>query len=485
MNSAATRVQPTATREVGPGAPVTFNQDRHLRVEGFASRVSAGYVRGTHGRICLRLEGDVDPGRIERALAAVVGRHAALQVSFSRSGERRRMSEPAREDVLWTPYAMSIDPAAAVSLHVETLDGLEREARELRYQELASEAVGGRFDLSRAPLMRAVLFSFGRRSYVLLVVVHHLVSDEVSLQILRRELKTLCGSADGEAAGLPDVERQYPDFARWERRFAESGRFDRSVAYWRDRWAEFRTARVGYRNLPFRRPGGDREAGGGLVGIRFDGATSGRLRSFARRARITLCMLFIAGLGAVLHRYTGQPRLALWLGFANRMEKGTRNMVGWLANTHIVGFDCSDDPSGWELLECVRAAVLEGHVHQHVPLPLLWRLTGLPPRYTDGGVAFEAIQAFGGGGSEGLGGARARRTGVPHVGREEELRIRLEEAGGVIHASATYPASRLSRRDVGALLDDVRRALVQMVGDPANRLSSLDLPRSKGEAGFP
>src|SRR5207245_7967781 len=100
------------------------------------------------------------------------------------------------------------------------LSDLDEPAREAEAQRRAAEEGRRPFDLSRGPLIRASLLRLGAQEHVLLVTMHHIVSDDWSVGVFVRELSALYGAfVEGRPSPLAELAIQYADFARWQRKW--------------------------------------------------------------------------------------------------------------------------------------------------------------------------------------------------------------------------------------------------------------------------
>ncbi|HZI13363.1 MAG TPA: condensation domain-containing protein, partial [Myxococcus sp.] len=167
----------------------------------------------------LRLEGEVDAAALERAFTALVRRHESLRTTF----------EP-REG---GPVQI-INPAAPCRLAVEDLRHLPPREREAEALRLAREEARRPFDLSRGPLLRTRLLRLAEREHLLLVTLHHIISDGWSTAVLIREVARLYEAfCQGRPSPLPELPLQYADFARWQREHLHGEVLERQLAWWK------------------------------------------------------------------------------------------------------------------------------------------------------------------------------------------------------------------------------------------------------------
>ena len=170
----------------------------------------------------LRLTGSLRPEALERTLAEVVRRHAALRTTFRTVEER--------------PVQVIHSPADGFTLACVDLGDLGAGHQEAELRRLREEQTWTPFDLGQGPLLRMILLRLGAEDWGLLLTVHHIVADGWSMQVLSRELATLYGAfSRGEEPSLPELPIQYADYAVWQRERLSGEVLAEQIAYWRER----------------------------------------------------------------------------------------------------------------------------------------------------------------------------------------------------------------------------------------------------------
>ncbi|MGH7972231.1 MAG: condensation domain-containing protein, partial [Limisphaerales bacterium] len=296
-----------------------------------------------------RLEGRLNVPALEAAIGAIVARHEALRTVFSTcGGQPRQMVLAAKGTPLpVTDLSVSLDPETKLS------ETLQLEARR-------------KFDLVSGPPVRAHLFRLGPEEHVLLLKLHHIISDEWSMKVFLDELAAHYQAVlSGNPVKLPDLPIQYADFAVWQRGLFSSDPSSQSINYWR---AKLRGPRA-VLDLPTDRPRPPRQS--------YDGATLFsevpedlliRLKELAGQEHLTLFMVLTATFKALLHRYTRQTDLLIGSPVSGMARMETERLIGFFVNTLTLRTDLEGDPSFLGLLQRVRDTVLEAYAHQETPL---------------------------------------------------------------------------------------------------------------------
>ncbi|MEO7327862.1 MAG: amino acid adenylation domain-containing protein, partial [Minicystis sp.] len=298
----------------------------------------------------LRITGPLDVTALARALAAIVERHEILRTTFvAVEGRPTRIIHA------------SLDLPLPVR-ELRPLDAAEREA--CIVEEVAAERLRP-FDLARGPLLRAHLCRFDDDDSLLLLTVHHIVSDAWSRGILDRELSLLYRAfARGEPSPLPALALQYADYAAWQRRLLEGSAGERRLTYW---LAQLRGAPSEI-DLPTDRPRGARlSSRGGQRARPLPKDLGQALQVLSRREGVTLFMLGLAAFVTLLHRLGAGPDLVVGTPIENRGRVEIEELIGFFVNTLALRATLSLELPFTELLAQVKATCLGAYAHQDLP----------------------------------------------------------------------------------------------------------------------
>jgi amino acid adenylation domain-containing protein/non-ribosomal peptide synthase protein (TIGR01720 family) len=329
--------------------PLSFAQERQWFLDQL---VPDRPVYNIH--VALRMVGWLDTRALRRSLNALVRRHEVLRTVFAAVEGRP---------------AQVILPRLTIRLPVIDLESLHRDERQAESRRLSTSEARRPFDLERGPLLRARLVRLAAEEHVLLITMHHIVSDGWSASVSARELAALYDAyRSGEPAALPEPPIQYADFAVWQRAWLQGEELERQLAYWRRQLAG--APRV--LRLPADRPRPTAHSyEGATQQFTLPPALSLRLKELSRREGVTLFMTMLAGFQMLLLRYTGQDDLVLGSPIAGRMRTETEGLIGFFVNTLVLRTDLSGDPPFRELLRRVREVCLEAYTHQDLPFEKL------------------------------------------------------------------------------------------------------------------
>ncbi len=431
--------------------PLSFAQERLWLMDQLVS--GSGAYNIPHA---LRFRGVLCVGVLERALGEVVRRHEVLRSRFVVVGGR-----PVVRVGGWGGFGLSV---VDVSGEVDPVGAARvvsvREAREP-------------FDVGRGPLVRGVVVRLGEFDHVLLLTVHHIVSDGWSSGVLAREVGVLYEAfRRGGGSPLVPLGVQYGDFAVWQRGWLRGEVLAGQLGFWRERLAG-----VSVLELP-----GDRVRPGVLSGAgcteRFvvSSVVAGRLVGLAGRLGVTLFMVLVAGFCAALCRVTGQDDIAIGTAVSGRTRTETENLIGFFVNTLVLRTDVSGDPTFRELLGRVRETALSAYAHQDVPFDQV--VQGIAREGNEPQQFIRAVLQI----DESLGelpeldGVTVERWDVDKGQPKFPLVITVWPEDGTLVAGVEYAVDWLTRDEVHLLWDRFAEALAEMCHD---------LERPVGSAGTP
>ncbi len=370
----------------GRDLPLSFAQERLW----FLDRLDPGsptYNIPT----AVRFGGDLDLAVLAAALDELARRHASLRTTFALA---RTGAELAPVQVIAPP---SRRPRP---LPVADLSGLPPARREAEAHRLAAEEAARPFDLERGPLLRTAVLSLGRGAggRIVLLTMHHIVSDGWSMEVLTRELSALYGAfALGLPSPLPPLPIQYADFALWQRSWLQGEVLARQIDFWKETLGGAATL-----DLPTDLPRPPLQTYRGLSrGEAMPCGLRSALASLAERSRATPFMAYLAGFAALLGRLADQEDVSIGFPIANRTRSELEGLIGFFANTLVLRADLSGDPGFGELLARVREAAKGAYAHQDIPFEKVVEVLQ-PARDRSRTPLFQAMFTF-----EGGGGARA------------------------------------------------------------------------------
>ncbi|MCL6589230.1 MAG: amino acid adenylation domain-containing protein [Firmicutes bacterium] len=292
--------------------------------------------------------GEPDPARMETAIRQLIHRHESLRTSFHLNGDA---------------LVQVIHPVT--EFHLEVAEAAPGQMAVLQSQFIQP------FDLSRAPLFRAKLLKLtGENGSLLLMDMHHIISDGFSIGIITRELMDLY-----QGRTLPELRIQYKDYCAWIWKWMQSGDFARQESYWRNTFA----GEIPLLNLPldFERRAGQAPSGGTYRIIITRNEVTRNLESFALRRRVTLNTLFIAVYSLLLAKYSGQDEIIVGSVVSGRNHPELRHLVGIFVNTLPLRIEVPQEVTFTQYLAGVARTISSAYDNQDYPFEMLVQALGL------------------------------------------------------------------------------------------------------------
>ncbi|MFF5228395.1 condensation domain-containing protein [Dactylosporangium sp. NPDC000521] len=319
--------------------------------------------------LVLDLTGPMRPSAFAEAVNDVVAHQPGLRGTFVEVG-----GQPVQR----------IQPHTGIDVPVHDLTGLDDAAREAERGRLEHDIAYTGFDITRGPLLRARIIRLGAERHQVQLLFHHLVTDEVSMTLLMRDLGIAYEArAAGREPALPRHEVGFAALARAEQELLDGPEGERLRRFWARELAGAPALR-----LETDRPRGDKARFRGEFLERPVSAAAARtLRDVATAGRTTPFTVFCAAVAVLLHRLSGQDDIVIGIPTANRTQRGADQLIGCFLNVVPVRLDLSGDPRFDELVRRVGAAVLRAYEHQQAPFADIVqtvgprRVTGVHPIY--------------------------------------------------------------------------------------------------------
>ncbi len=409
--------------------------------------------------LVIHLTGRLDVSALRLALKLLVERHEALRTTFQ---------------------TVDGEPAQVISQDVEVdlplVDLSERpdQDKQDKTRELVTDEATRPFNLSRGPLFRASLLRLSAREHVLLISMHHIVSDGWSMGIVFDELKAIYRSLClREELRLPHLPVQYPDYAAWQRQWLAGVNPGKLLAFWKTQLA----GAPAVTEMPTDRPRPATQSYRGACELLvLPRALSEALTTLSRREGVTLFMTLLAGLKILLHRYSRQDDIVVGSPIAGRNCSETENVIGLFVNTLVLRTDLSGTPTVRELLGRVRQIALGAYDHQDLPFEKLVETLN-PQRSLSYSPLFQVMLV--------LQNAPQSQVEMPeleivgedvHGGTSKfDLTLSVEETVDGLKGVMEYSTDLFDAETIRRMLGHLRLLLEGMVADPGQRIGELPM----------
>jgi amino acid adenylation domain-containing protein len=424
-----------------------------------------------------QLEPD-SPGYNNPAAVVLNGRLdvAALQESFNEIIRRH--------EILRTVYRMHNGEAVQVireelriDIPLTDISELNETERDEKARELVRAIAAEPMSLTEGPLVRFRLIRLSEVRQVAVLVMHHIISDGWSTEILLRELSALYAARiNQQKAQLPELPIQYADYAAWQRAHLSGEHLAQHINYWKE---HLRTA-DDVINLPTDRPRPAVVTGrGAALPFEIPAELTRKLRALSRQENLTLFMTLLGGLQLLLSRYSGQRSISTGSPVANRHQSEVENLIGFFVNTLVFCTDLSGDPDFRELLRRVRHITLEAYAHQAAPFEQVVEAVQ-PERSLSHTPLFQVmlvLNNFSGLRSQKLqmGDVQISGYDLPRETARFDLTFEISENRDTLSGSVEYNTDLYNRETVAQIVAHWQRLLAAMTADVTQKAFHVPL----------
>ena len=408
--------------------------------------------------IGLRLRGQIDEHALQQALARIVARHETLRSRFAQfNDEAQVLIAPVDSGLLLRVEDLRQHPQAD-----ETLAAL-----------IQGEA-SGPFDLQDDALIRGRLVRMADDHHVLLLTLHHIISDGWSMGVLTRELMALYQAfSHGKPDPLPPLTLQYTDYAVWQRRWLSGEVLQRQSEYWQQTLA----GAPALLTLPTDRARpAQQDYAGSTVDVVLDERLSAGLKALAQRHGVTMYMLMLSAWASLLSRLSGQAEVVIGSPVANRTRAEIEGLIGMFVNTLALRIDTSGELSSEALLARVKARTLDAQAHQDLPFEQVVEITR-PLRSMAHSPLFQAMFSWdsGHGASLSLGELTLESVAEPSHFAKFDLSLTLADAPGGICGALEYAIALFDESTIKRYVGYFQRLLQAMVNNDQAVLEQVTL----------
>jgi Condensation domain len=411
-----------------------------------------------------RLRGPLDISILQRALNEVVRRHEILRTTFLFDGDA-----PVQIVHASCKLFLPVDDLSA-------LFSLDRDAEEER--RTVAEAARP-FDLKTGPLFRARLLRLAARDYMLLVTVHHIVSDGWSIGIISDEIAAHYEAfASNKPSSSPELTLQYADYSIWQKQRAQNNELELHRSYWRTKLADLPLCEI---KPDFPRPP-LKTNNGYILSVLLPTRLTDSLTEFSHRHNCTLYITSLAVLKVLIAYYTQQNDIYVGTLVAGRDRVELEPLIGLFVNTLVLRADLSGDPKFTELLVHVRQTVEEALAHQDLHFQQIVEALRLKPdlsRPTLYSINFIYQRDF----------VKPREfsglTMVPvpskSPGAIYDLNFFMVQRSDGWRLSCEYNCDLYDPASVSRMLGQLRNLFEELVTDPTRRISEFSFPEDAGD----
>ncbi|WP_052019919.1 non-ribosomal peptide synthetase [Paenibacillus sp. JCM 10914] len=439
-------------------APLSFSQQRMWFIDQLLPASSL-----YNAPLGLVLEGELDIGALQRSIDGLIKRHESLRTVFvNKSGHPlQRVTEP---------FSL---PIRSVNLNIAGNGETDQE-----WERTCVELCSTPFNLSEGPLIRAGLCRITEDRHVLLLIMHHIVSDGWSVGVLIRDLLVMyrANSSRGNLE-LPELPIQYADYAIWQRKWLEKDLLKNQLKYWLEQLHDA----APMLQLPTDRPRPVVQSNrGDIVTSLVPERVTQKLKELCHTEGTTLYMTLLTVFNVLLYRYTGQEDILIGSPVAGRKDSKLENLIGLFVNTLVLRTNVSGDSTFRELLSRVKKVTLDAFTHQDLPFEKivddlqLERSLQYSPLFQVMFVLQNTELSM----NEEVPGLQVYPMDVDlpdSKGAKYDLTLTMTESSQGIHASLEFNIDLFDRSTAERMLEHLLMIAHSAVEDPEKRIADMNL----------
>lgn len=336
-----------ANRKKLDRVPLSFVQER-LWIINQLNPDSAGY----NIPLAFIIKGKLDINLLNEAINLIIARHEALRITFPNH-------EGLAHQVIQERIAFKLET-------IDLSNAKTGKANYIKAKRLCEDEAALPFNLAEGPLMRGKVIIFTEQEHILMLTMHHIISDDWSVNVLLKELFLISDALhEGKRPDLPELPIQYPDYTIWQRQWLEQeGELTRQLAYWQQKLAGVQESLDLTTDYP--RPA-MQSFNGASQAFTIDSQLTGQLKNLAEQHGCTLYMILLAIFKVQFYRYTGQEDICIGSAIANRQPEETSGLIGMFVNTLALRTLIESTDTFATVLSKVKTTCIEAYEHPDTP----------------------------------------------------------------------------------------------------------------------
>ncbi|WP_275269411.1 non-ribosomal peptide synthetase [Pantoea ananatis] len=439
--------------------PLSYAQEQLWLLEKIEMMGSAYNISGA-----VRFTGFLDIVALDKSFNELVSRHETLRTRFVENDQE---------------LEQVIDKHANSQLELINLEGLTKDEQNKIEEEKVKEITNKRFDLEKGHLLRACIIKRSPRENTLLLVMHHIISDGWSLNIMINELGLLYSAySKGKDIDLPKLSIQYADYSIWQREWLKGEVLNRKMLYWKNKLSNIQNSLE--LPLDMKRPL-VQSYRGESVGFILSESLTTQLKDLSLKENATVFILLTAIFKHLLARWSGQEDIIIGTPVAGRTDYGTEGLIGFFINILVLRTEVNQDLTLRQLVARVKKTSLEAYQHQEVPFEKLVeeinpiRDLSLHPiiqvminsTLTDGNA--EQFKEFG---------IKAELFPIEKVNARFDLMLRINEREGVTNFKIDYAKDLFHKSTIERFAEQYKLLLEKAIENSDVPLSEIDIINS-------
>ncbi|TKH92117.1 condensation domain-containing protein, partial [Bacillus cereus] len=409
--------------------------------------------------ITLHLTGNLDIKVLEQSINEIIRRHEILRTTF---------------DEVENKPVQVINGFQKRSILCSDLTEYRDEVKKLQMDILIREEACKPFNLKQGPLFRVNLLKINSYEYVLMLNMHHIISDGWSTGIFTKELSILYEDFSNQrSSSLPELPIQYADFAVWQREWLQGEVLEKQLSYWKKQL----NGDLPILNLPTDRPRSAKQTyKGAFIDFALSKDLAEKVRNLSQQEGATEFMTLLAVFKTLIYRYTGQEDILVGSPIANRNYEEIENLIGFFVNTLVIRTPINGNMKFRELLANIREESLESYSHQDFPFEKLVEVLQ-PNRDMSTSPIFQVMFVLQNASMKNLemSGIKIEQLEIHSGTSKFDLTLSMMEEETILSGSIEYNTELFNQDTIEKMIEHFTLLLEGIVENPNQCLSELPL----------
>jgi len=415
-----------------------------------------------------RLKGPLEAETLNRSLNEIIKRHESLRTIFP---------------VMDSEPVQVIQTSLEISLQISDLRALGQEDKEQEARKSIQRVIDEPFNLNTGPLIRARLYRLQKGDHILLVGMHHIISDAWSMRLFYQELDAIYTAfTKGEASPLPEISIQYPDYSIWQQQWLQGDRYKAQLSYWKDILSDAPMLEI---PTDFPRPR-IRTHHGARHSVTLSNELTNAIKNLGKDLQATSFMVMLSAFSILLYRLSGQMDIVIGMPFAGRNRLETEKLIGFFLNSLVLRVQLSKSSGFSDLVREVRLVALNAFDHKDIPFEKIIEELN-PPRDLNRTPFFQIFFNMFDVKSKApkLGNLKMEPFTIRSSHSLFDLTVYVRNDRGRYRVSFAYNTNLFSEKRISAMVTQYQHLLKQIIADPGREISKYTLVVPGLEKVFP
>lgn len=438
---------------------LSFSQQRLWFLNEFAPEANSYNIPSV-----LEFKGKLNIDALKYSINQIVKRHEILRTSFHTENGRAKVN---------------IEEELRINLEITNLMDLNSSERNSKLNSIIKEKIKISFDLSKLPLFKIEVLKVANDNFLVILVLHHIISDGWSIGILVKEVGELYKSyLEGIEPSLPDLKIQYLDYAAWQRDWLNGERLNNEIDFWKN---ELNNASL-VLNLPTDKPRSSLQTFNGCnFNFNLSETLTAEIEKLSMKLNITPFMFLLGVFEILLYKYTNQKDFVIGTPIANRTRKETEALIGFFVNTLAIRVALNEESTVQELFKQVRERLLNAYSHQDLPFEKLVEIVH-PERDTSRSPIFQVAFVFQNAPFTKieLPDLEIKPYEIEGVTSNYDMTLYMQKGNNKFNATFEYNTDLFNRNTIKRIASEFDNLLEQTVAEPKKKISKISILTKEG-----